>query len=173
MGNFYDPVDYTVGNWTVKSLVTDTNVLLPKQVSIPDLDYADDFTKKKGDNGESRYINVTSASLVSPEYIRYGQQDKSDCYANTDIPATYRSDARGATKTLVAIESRVQATNSVSGETVIFPLKCSITTEVPTASCIGEDCLYWALGRALGALFYTGSTNIDREADLANGVLDI
>lgn len=165
---------YVVGNWTVSELTTDT-ITTAKNVSVPDIDWAHDYVIQKDSNGtECILANVTGDTLVAPEVVRVVRNSIDDIYKNikVDVPNTARLPARKGVRTLVELNRVYQATNSVSGEEYLIPVRGWTALEMPTASLITSDAVDDLLKREIGVLFDTGVTTPSLEVGIARGDLN-
>lgn len=168
--SFNAALNYTSGNWTVVSLTTDT-VTAGKTLTIADLSYNVDYTKVEDTATEAKLVNVTGSSLTSPEIIRYAKSDVKNVYTNSEVGASNQMPVKTGVRTLVEANVLVSATNSVSGEEYMVPVRAWTCVQVPTASFVSDKVLEYALGRCLGATFDTSKVTISREEDIARGSL--
>lgn len=167
---FNSALSYTTGNWTVTDLTTDT-VTTPKTLTISDLDFAHDFVKTEESATEAKLANITGSALGSPETIRFAKSDVKNVYSNTPISLSNQMPVKTGVRTLVEVNTFIQATNGVSGEEYQIPIRAWTCVQVPTASIISDTVLTYAIGRAIGAMFNTGSVDISRIASVARGSL--
>lgn len=167
---FNDALSYTAGNWTVVDLVDDT-IAAGKTLTIPDLDYAHDFVKVEDTATEAKLVNVTSSALGPVETIRYAKSDVKNVYTNTDVGSSNQMPAKTGIRTLIEVSTLISATNSVSGEEYMVPVRAWTCVQVPTASFISNDVLRYVLGRAFGAMFDTSDATIARTEEVARGSL--
>lgn len=163
-------LSYTAGNWHVVALVDDT-VDTGKTLTIPDLDYAHDYVKVQDTAEEAKLANVTSSALGAVETIRFAKSDVKNVYANTTIGASNQMPAKNGIRTLVEVNTTVSATNTVSGEEYMIPVRAWTCVQIPSASFISSDVLQYVVGRAIGAMFDTSSVTIDRIENVARGSL--
>lgn len=161
---------YTVGKWEVETMTTDS-ITTDKQLSVPDLDYANDYSVSKDAGSEAILINTTGASLMSPESIRYGHSKVSDVYNGSDIPALMRHPIRSGVRTLAEVRTTLSATNTVTGEVFELPLKGWICLQLPTVNLITNEAVSMLLLRTIAAAFNTGSIDATREIEIARGDL--
>lgn len=167
---FQTPLNYTSGHWTVTSLTTDT-VTTGKSLTIPDLSYATDYAKTTDEPAEAILANLTSTALGTMETIRYAKSDVKNVYTNTSVGASNQMPAKTGIRTLAEANVLIQATNNVSGEEYLVPIRAWTCVQIPTASFISDAVLGYAMGRALGAMFDTGLATTSREEAVARGSL--
>lgn len=163
-------LSYTVGSWTITDLVTDT-VSAPKNLPVPDLTYASDFAVSKNDPAEAVLVNVTGASLASPESIRYAKTNINDVYVGTDIPSAQRSAVKSGVRTLCEVRFQLKAVNSVSGSEIFLPFRGWVCLQLPTANIVTGAAVTYALQRAVASTLKTGVVTNSREIEVARGDL--
>lgn len=163
---------YTIGNWTVESLTQDS-ISNPKSLSIVDLSFASDYTVTKRGTDITEIANLTSSGLHPAEHIRYGRTRVKDVYDTfSDVPAIQRSNITEGIQTLVELRYLLKATNSVSGEEIILPMKGWCCLRVPTMDLISTQALEDLLKRTISAAFATGSTDGSLVTRIVRGDLD-
>lgn len=167
---FNTALSYTVGNWAIASLTTDT-ISTGKTLTVSDLDYANDFVVVEDEPTEGKLANITSTALGTMEQIRYAKSGVANVYSNSSIGASNQMPVKTGLRTLVEVNSTIQATNSVSGEEYLVPIRAWTCVQIPSASFIESSVVEYALGRCFGALFNTDSVTIDREVEVARGAL--
>lgn len=167
---FNSPLNYTTGNWTVVDLTTDT-ITTPKTLTVTDLDFVHDFVKVQDTATEAKLANTTGSALSVAETIRYAKSDVKNVYTNTSVGSSNQMPVKTGTRTLVEVSALLQATNSVSGEEYLIPVRAWTCVQIPTASFISNAALEYTLGRAISAMFNTGSATIARTEDIARGSL--
>lgn len=167
---FNSPLNYTAGNWNVVDLVTDT-ISTAKTLTITDLDFVHDYVKTQDTAEEAKLANITSNALGTAETIRYAKSDVKNVYTNTTVGSSNQMPVKTGIRTLVEVSTLVQATNSVSGEEYLIPVRAWTCVQVPSASFISDDVLEYALGRAISAMFNTGEATINRVEEVARGSL--
>lgn len=158
---------------TVNVGYTDS-ITTPKELSIPDLDYAKDFAVVTDEPGSLVLTNITSP-IDQPEKIRWGYQNINNVYANSGIdPAYYAPSKRG-----ISIVSQVSEVWKV-GETtdtcgcplpVYLPVEGHVVFKVPTHSAITENMVEAFLRRVMDTLYATGSVSPERIGKLMRGSL--
>lgn len=163
-------MNYTVGNWTVTSLTTDT-ITAAKTISIPDLDYSADFVKTEDEPTEGKIANTTGSDLSSPEVIRYAKTAVADVYNNTNIAVSERLPVRAGVRTLNEVTLVLTATNSVSGAEIRIPLRGWCCFQIPTASVVTPDAVKYLMQRTFASSYNKGSVTEDRIVDVAKGAL--
>lgn len=164
-------MSYTVGNWTVASQTVDT-ISTPKTLSIPDLSYATDFSVQSRNKTEIRLANSTGAGLLTPEILRYVRQGEQDIYSSFNVPESQQINVRDGVVVTTEVRYLLKATNSVSGQEVILPMRGWINLKVPTADFITGQALTDLLMRTIASAFKTGATDGTLVKDLARGDLD-
>lgn len=162
---------YTIGNWTVDQLTTDT-ISTAKSLSLVDLDYANDFTLASNQPTEARLSNTTGQGINPVESLRYGRQKVQNVYQNFDVQTSQRLNTPEGVRTLSEIKFVLKATNSVSGQEILLPMRGWICLEVPTADFVQPQALELLLKRTVSAALATGKTNGDLATDIARGDLD-
>lgn len=165
-------MSYTVGNWTVESLTTDS-ISTAKSLSIVDLDYASDFSVTKRGTDITEIANLTSTGLQPAEHIRYGRSRVKDVYDTfSDVPSIQRSNITEGAQTLVELRYLLKATNSVSGEEILLPMKGWLCLRVPVMDLVSTQALTDLLKRTISAAFATGSTDGSLITKVVRGDLD-
>jgi hypothetical protein len=150
-------MNYTVGDWTVESTMVDS-ISDPKTLQVDDLSWSSDYSASEKAN-ETILINTTGSSIVAPEQIRIGRTRISDIYSNTDVPAPYRSPIKNGYRTVNEVTLFLTATNSVSGEELVIPVKAWLCMQVPVSQLITTDLLAFLRNRVLSATTKTGSVD--------------
>lgn len=166
-------MNYTIGNWTVASQTTDT-ISTAKTPSIVDLDYASDFTLASEKPTEVQLANITGLALTPVETLRYARSKVDDVYAmlNTGIDDAHKANAKSGTSLLTELTLQLKATNSVSGEEILLPMRGRIVLVAPTVSFVGPDALKYLLLRTISAGFGTGEVIGTQAVNMARGDLD-
>lgn len=164
-------MSYTTGNWTVAPLTSDT-ISNPKSLSIPDLDYAVDYTTASRGTDEATLANVTAPGLQPAEVLRYGRSRVADVYNGASIPASQRCNVREGVRTLHEVRYNLKATNSVSGEELLLPMRGWICLQAPTVDFITSGALTDLVKRTIAAAFATGAVDGSLVTDVARGDLD-
>lgn len=172
MSDWKSPISYTADNWTVASQYSDS-ITTGKAITIPDIDWANDYALKEQGPGVALYHNITSMSLGVPETIQFKNRPVTDIYAKSAVPSAYRYSMKGGVNVGISVHETVKAVNSVSGDIVLFPIPISLSLTVPTASFIDTSVLCHEVGRLIAALLDTGSTDVDRLVEIARGKLTI
>jgi len=162
---------YTVGNWTVDQLTADS-ISDPKSLTLVDLDYAHDYSVASRDAAEVRLANKTGAGITPVEQLRYGRQKVKDVYNQFDVQSGQRMNVTEGVRTLAEVKTLLKATNSVSGQEILIPLRGWICLEVPTADFVTPVALELLLKRTVAASLATGSVNGDLAVAMARGDLD-
>lgn len=164
-------MSYTVGNWTVASLTTDT-ISSPKSLSVPDLSYASDFTVAAKTQTEQRLSNKTGSSLLPVETLRYGRRDVNNVYNILPVPDAQQCNAKAGVLLTTEVRYLLKATNSVSGQEVLLPMRGWLNLTVPTVDLVTPAALQQLLMRTLATAFATGSSDGSLVTSVARGDLD-
>lgn len=163
-------MNYTIGNWSVSSLTTDT-ITTAKNLAVTDLDYVHDYAESGQTSEEATMSNVTGTSFITPEKLRYAKSSVADIYVGTDVPTLNRFAAKSGIRTLAEVRLNIQAVNSVSGEEVLLPMKGWICLQLPNASIVTDAAIEYLLKRTVSCALDTGKVNAAREAEIARGAL--
>lgn len=164
-------MSYTVGNWTVESLTTDS-ISSPKSLSLPDLDYANDYHVVQQRPTEIRLANNTSNGLLPMEVLRYGRQAENNVYAGFDVSAAQQLNVRDGIVLTCEVKYLLKATNTVSGAEALLPMRGWINLKVPTVDLVSTSALTELLNRTCAAALGTGQTDGSLVANMARGDLD-
>jgi hypothetical protein len=167
---------YTIGNWTVESLTSDT-ISSTKNLPIPDLDFASDYTVAKDGSEEVLLINKTGSSLKPVEMIRYTRRRVPDVYksglsANLDTCGSQRANCTEGISAYAELAYVLKATNSVSGEEIVLPMRGSIAFTVPTVDFVSPAALEQLVKRSIATMFATGTVDGTMATDIARGDLN-
>jgi hypothetical protein len=172
MADYKSAVSYTVDNWAVSTQPDDT-ITAGKTLPIFDLDFENDWSRDKSDNDYSTFANISTDAIGAPETIQYRHTRINDVYANLDVPSAYRYQIRTGDRAVVSVLSHVKCVNSVSGETVIMPIRARLDVSIPNASFIKKDLLEYAIGRVIAAAFDTGSIDSNRLIAVERGKTEL
>lgn len=162
--------NYVVGDWTVSDNVTDT-LATPKNISVPDLDYAVDYKKVLDEPTEAKIANITGLDLLSHEDIRFARSDVANIYAGVSIDSAMILPQKKGVQIMCELSNTYRAANSVTGNEYDLPCKGRIVLRFPAFTCVTSDLVKDLLIRTISAAFDTGSTNANRIMDLARGAL--
>lgn len=162
---------YTIGNWTVDQLTTDT-ISTAKSLSLVDLDYANDYTLASSKPTEASLSNTTGSGIIPVESLRYSRTKVQDVYKNFDVQTSQRLNTPEGVRTLHEIKFLLKATNSVSGQEILLPMRGWICLELPTADFVQPAALELLLKRTASAALATGKTDGTLVTDVARGDLD-
>lgn len=138
---------------------TDT-IKTEKNLSIPDLDYANDFAVTEDSSSNLVLTNITSP-IDQPETLRIGYQHVGNIYNGTNINPSYMA----VTKAGVSVVSQVHDILRVTCEPetgcnpVIFdlPIKSHVVISVPLSQYVTADLALAVAKRGVSGLFDTGS----------------
>jgi hypothetical protein len=166
---------HTRGNWTIELQVTDS-VSTPKNLSIPDLSYASDYTAggRGSLNGDNTVVlqNISGDDLIPQEVYEYALSRAANVYAGTTIPSAQQAPVKSGRKLAVKATMSYHATNSVSGEEIFLPFEFWTVVKVPDMNLVSVDIVDEALRRHLAQFFGTGSTDGSLLARMLRGDLD-
>lgn len=151
-------LSYTVGNWSIVSREVDT-ITVPKSMSVTDLDYAHDYSVAASSAGRSELLNISGSSLEPVERFRYTDITVDNIFHGIDVPDSARLCPKKGRGVLVETIFFLEATNGVSGETLMFPLRFQTKVESITHNVVAKPAIDWALARHIGACLQTGSTD--------------
>lgn len=167
--------NYTNGNFTISDKITDTLAATPKNISVPDLDFSNDFDLVSGNNNTAVYQNITGAGIQAPECIKYAVTDIADCYANLNglVLPNSKAASTKAVQVMVEVTALYKAENSVSGEVLDIPLKGRLVLRIPTLDIVEQSMIEDFVGRVISAAYATGGTNSDRIVSIARGHVEI
>lgn len=164
-------LSYTIGNWTVASNETDT-ISTTKNLALPDLSYAQDFSKSEDTGKNVRIINTTGGTLEPVEKLRYAKERVADIYRTTDTLKANQLPSTVGARVLAENTEIIGASNAVSGAEVEIPIRVWTCIESSTHNAITGDALLWALKRHVAALFGTGEVTSAQLVKLFRGDLD-
>lgn len=167
---------YTIGNWTVDSLTSDS-ISAPKNLPIPDLDWEHDFHLLRSSSEEAVLINKTGSSLKPVEMVRFTRRPVVDVYksglsAQLDMCGAQKANCTNGVNAYAELAYMLKATNSVSGEEVLLPMRGSIAFTVPTIDFISPAALEALVKRSIATLFQTGKVDGSLATNIARGDLD-
>lgn len=162
--------NYTIGDFTVSDLVTDT-ITVAKNISVPDLKYATDYTKVLDSSEEAKIANTTGPDLLSHENIRFARSEVSNIYVGVNSDSAMVLPQKKGVQVMCELSNTYRATNSVSGNEYDLPCKGRIVLRFPASTCVTEALVTDLLVRTIASAFGTGAVNADRIMDLAMGAL--
>lgn len=161
---------YTIGNWTVSDLVADT-ITTPKNISVPDLKYATDYTTVLDGAEEAKIANTTGPDLLSHENIRFARSEVTNIYTGVNSDSAMVLPQKKGVQVMCELSSVYRAANSVSGNEYDLPCKGRIVLRFPASTCVTEELVTDLLVRTIASTFGTGAVNADRIMDMAMGAL--
>lgn len=164
-------LDYTIGNWTIKSHEVDS-ISVPKTVSIPDLDYVHDFSVASADPNNVYLINVSGSALIPVERMRYGKERVSDIYRNTDIPRISQFSSPIGARAVFEDINYFTVTNAITGSEQIVPTRLWTCIESIMGNVITGEALLWSLLRHIAQMFPTGAVDDNMLIRIFRGDLD-
>lgn len=168
--SYIAPLSYTTGDFTVTSLVTDTDAV-GKAITVPNLTYSSNYVVIEDVPEEGMLANITSTALDTMETLRYGKTAVKNVYASSSIGAANQIPVKTGVRTLTEANFTIQVTNSVSGDVFLVPIRAWACLQIPTASFISSNVVEYAMGRLFGAMLNHGSTNNSRQVELVRGAL--
>jgi hypothetical protein len=164
-------LNYNVGNWTVVSNEVDT-ISAPKSLAIPDLDFAHDYSVVTDSASEARLLNTSGTALEPVEKLRYAKETVNDIYRTIGtLKANQLPSPKGA-RVLAESTELLSATNSVSGQELVVPVRVWTVIESSTHNTVTGEALLWSLKRHIAQLFGTGEVNENMIVRLFRGDLD-
>lgn len=161
---------YTTGDWTVSAQYTDT-IATPKNVSVPNLDWSNDYAKVVDGSSEAKIANVTGADLLSHENVRFARSDVNNIYSGVVVDSALQLSQKKGVQVMAEIETSYKAANSVTGNEYDLPCKGRIVLRLPAFTCVTEDLVKDLLVRTIASAFGTGSVTVDRIMDMIRGSL--
>lgn len=164
-------LSYTVGNWTVTSHETDT-ISTTKNVAVPDLDYAHDFSVSESKDGQAVLTNVSGSALEPCEKLRYAKERVDNIYRYVPTLKTSQLPTTVGARVLAESTEVISAENSVSGADLNIPIRVWTCVESSTHNAVTGDALLWALKRHIASLFTTGQVGAEQLIKLFRGDLD-
>jgi hypothetical protein len=162
---------HVIGNWSVDKPTADS-ITTPKSLEVPDLSYATDFSVTTRQNGEVRLANTTGSGILPMETLRYGRSTVANIYNGVEVAEAMKSKIKQGVRTLCEIRYFLKASNTVSGEEILLPLRGWVCLEVPTVDFISGEEIDALLKRTVSASLKTGSVNGALVTDVARGDLD-
>jgi hypothetical protein len=170
------PMEYTIGNWTIEPQTHDS-ISNAKNLPIPDLSFSTDYTVAKDGSEEVILINKTGDSLKPVEMIRYTRRRVADVYksglsANLDTCGASRANCTEGVSAYAELAYVLKATNSVSGEEVVLPMRGSIAFTVPTVDFVSPAALEALVKRSIATMFTTGAVDGTMATNIARGDLN-
>lgn len=162
--------NYTIGDWTVSDLITDT-ISTPKSISVPDLDYSSDFVMMSNEASEVKLGNTTGADILKHEDIRFARSDVANIYTGVNVDSALVLPQKKGIQVMAEISTAYRASNSVTGNEYDLPCKGRIVLRFPAFSCVTANLVKDLLIRTIAASFDTGSVTESRIMDMAIGAL--
>lgn len=164
-------LSYTVGNWSVASHEVDT-ITTPKNLSIPDLDYAVDYSVASEKGNDTSITNTTGTALEPVEKLRYAKEKVNDIYRNTNTLKAAQLPSPIGARVLAEATEIISATNTVSGAEMEIPIRVWTCIESSTHNAVTGQALLWALKRHVAQLFQTGAVDEALLVELFRGDLN-
>lgn len=163
--------NYVTGNWTVSDQYTDT-IAVAKNISVPDLDFANDFQKVVDEPDVALVSNITGSDLSTHETIRFAKSSVTNIYQNIDVvDSGSMAPVKRGVQVMAELTTVYHIANSVTGEEYDLPTKGRIVLRLPSMSCVTDALVTDLLNRTVSAAFNTGETSSARIVELARGAL--
>lgn len=164
-------LSYTTGNWTVESHEVDS-ISGTKNVAVPDLSYATDYSVTSNTGSEVRLMNTSGTALEPVERLRYGKDRVADIYRNLDTLKVSQLPSPVGIRLLAESTFILSATNSVTGQELEVPIRVWTCIETSTHNAITGEALEYATKRHIASLFATGSVDATMLTRMARGDLN-
>lgn len=151
---------------------TDT-ITTPKNVAVPDLDFANDFRVTTDVPGEVIMTNVTSP-LDRNETIRFALSNVKDIYTNSGVDAAYQAASHQGISLVVQVNDTWRYADAAdpTAQAVDLPITAHLVIKAPKTSFLSAD-NYLSIGqRAFSLMFGTGEVTSARLMMLLKGALD-
>lgn len=161
---------------TSKSFGYADSVTATKNLVIPSLSYATDFSVKTETANELVLTNVTSP-LDQPETLRMAIQNINNIYSGTGIDPSVMSVSKRGVSLVVQLNdilrvSQSDAENTCCGESVMdFPISAHIVLKVPIVQYVDAETVLTVLKRNVAACFDTNGVTADRLNSMLRGAL--
>jgi hypothetical protein len=163
---------YTTGNWSVEQLTTDS-ITTPKDLSIVDLDYSNDFTVVSEKPTEVILANTTGEGFIPVEHIRYGRRPLADIYGNfPDVASGQRTPVKDGYRCMTEVKYLLKATNTVSGQEILLPFRSWISYDIPMVDFVKPQAVELLVKRTIASAFATGKVDDTMIVDIARGDLN-
>lgn len=149
---------------SVKVNYTDTPVsgAQAPEITIPVLNYSDDFRIDTNRPSEAILANITSP-LGKPEKIRYAASDVSNVYSGTDVDrALWAPTLKGVSILAQLVDTYTVVDSADPTFEMALPMECHLVVKVPANELITADMVETFIGRLLATLFETGDTGTTR-----------
>lgn len=153
---------------------TDTPISGVSSLNFPRalLNFGADFAEKEDRPGKLDLTNMTSP-LDRAEIIKYECSDLKNIYQDTSIDPKVQSPNRKGVRLHIRVEDVASVTDSTDPTyRVDLPISTTIIVRVPADALITGAIVQEHLGRAVSALFDTGSTATTRIEKLLRGALE-
>lgn len=151
---------------------TDT-ITTPKNVAIPDLDYANDFHVSRDVPGEVVMTNTTSP-LDREESIRFSITNVKDIYTGTSVDPAYFAPSHQGISLVIQVNDTWRYEDAVdpTAQAIDLPITSHIVIKAPKTSYIDADNYLSIVKRAVSLAFDTGSVTSNRLMMLLKGALN-
>jgi hypothetical protein len=148
-------LNYTVGNWTVVSNEVDT-ISVPKNLATPDIDWAHDYSVAAQAAGRTELLNISGTTLDPVEKVRITQIKVDNIFHGLDVPDASKLLTRKGSGVILESIFFLEATNGVSGESLVIPYRIQTRHETIPATFITKSAVDWAQARHFGQMLKTG-----------------
>lgn len=134
---------------------TDT-ISTEKSLNRPDLDFGNDFSVTKEDEGVTIVTNLTTP-LDQPETIRWQVQEIANIYSGSGIdPSVYGTSKKGFSL-VTQLNNVLRVTDSEDSTfQVDLPVSAHLVIKAPQNQYINEEVLIKCVNRLVSALYDTG-----------------
>lgn len=141
-------------------------------LTLPTLNFAQDFRVKQDDSKEAIITNLTSP-IDQPERIRWAHSDVSDVYKGAGIDPTLYYQSRKGTQVLVQLTDILSVEDDdVPEYKAVLPLSVHMVIKVPNNDLITEDVIMQEISRLVAALYETtGTETVPRLRGILRGAL--
>lgn len=162
--------DYTIGDWKVSDLVTDT-LTTAKNISVPDLSWVADYTKVLDGPEEAKVANTTGPDLISHENVRFARSEVANIYTGVNSDSAMVMPMKKGVQVMCELSSTYRAANKVSGNEYDLPCKGRIVLRFPASTCVTQALVTDLLIRTIASAYGTGAVTAQRMMDMAMGAL--
>lgn len=164
-------MNYTIGNWSVTDLVTDSATTKTKTVEVPNLTWAD-YARTQDEPTEAIVANTTCSEVLTPETVRFACSDVGNIYDKTSIDPTQRAPIKSGVQVMAEVKFNLRAVNGVNGQELDIPFKGRLVLVIPKFQAITSTAIDYALKRTIACCFDSdGSVDASRIIELSRGSL--
>lgn len=132
-------ISYTKNGYTVESFRNDTSSATKARVTLPDIDFANDYAVISREPNEAIFANITGdEAAVNAERVRTQIGTVKDMYAGSEIPKAVKADYVSGNRAYIQLLERYKVTAPDGSVCYIQPgLTNSVT--IPNAPFIDID----------------------------------